>query len=98
MIQDTCGLVAAGLNFAGGVILTFDALTIRARTRASGGAKRLRDILQKRGRADVLTGGGKTLDSDTAIELWLAVRSLEWTRVGFALMTAGFLVEAAKHF
>lgn len=97
MIHDPWGLFSAALNFAGGAVLTLDALTIRRRIRAASGTRKLQEILTKLGRPDVLMGpDAKPLNSDAAIDLWLSTRTLEWTRVGFALMTAGFLIDAMR--
>ena len=97
MVHEPLGILGSTLSFAGGAVLTLDALTIRKRIRAASGTAKLQQVLAKMGRPDVLKDPlGKPLDSKVSIDLWLAARSLEWTRAGLAMMTLGFLLDLAS--
>ena len=87
-------LVASILSFAGGVVLTVDALLVQREIRVEHGAKQLLEALGKRQAGNVITNeGGEPLDNEKRLRLWLALRSLRRTQAGFALMTIGFLLD-----
>ncbi|HYU31940.1 MAG TPA: hypothetical protein VEW48_07240 [Thermoanaerobaculia bacterium] len=87
-------LVGSLLSFAGGVVLTVDAFLVRYNIRVEQGALQLREALERRQAGDVITSeAGDPLGSEKRLRLWLALRSLRRTQAGFALMTAGFLLD-----
>jgi len=91
-------LVGSVLNFAGGAVLTLDALRVRARIRAEDGAQQLQELLEKSGAGQLLTDkAGRPLNSPARLKLWLSASSLRWAWLGFALMTLGFLAEFLAH-
>lgn len=87
-------LVASILSFAGGVVLTVDALLVQREIRVEHGAQQLLEALDKRQASNALTNeAGEPLDNVKRLRLWLALRSLRRTQAGFALMTIGFLLD-----
>ena len=87
-------LCSAILSFLGGAFLSFDALRARQRIRVESGAKTFMKILDAHNDKGLLTDEhGKQLDSETALQLWLARQSTRWAWVGFLLMTAGFVLQ-----
>ena len=69
-------------------------LPARRRIRVESGAKTFMKILDARDKKDLLTeDDGTKLDSETALQLWLARQSTRWAWVGFLLMTAGFVLQ-----
>jgi hypothetical protein len=87
-------LLSAVLSFAGGALLSIDALRLKRRIRAESGAQDFLNALRTVGAADALKDEqGRALNTVTALQLWFANRSLKWTWLGFLLMTAGFLLQ-----
>jgi len=81
-------------SFAGGLMLSWDALTVQRRIKIEAGAHKLQDILNNAGLGDQLKDRrGQSLKSEERLQLWLARRSLPWTQLGFILMTLGFLLD-----
>ncbi len=86
-------LVSSFVNFAGGACLTWDALYIKQRIQAETGIRRLQEGLAEMGEGDLLTYRGKTLSEGKTFQLWLSSRPLRLTKIGFVLMTLGFLLD-----
>lgn len=81
------------LNFLGGAILSWDAFRVRRRVREESGARRFQEIMRQVGGGEVLkTKEGDPVNTEKALKLWLSERSLKYAVIGFALMTAGFLL------
>jgi hypothetical protein len=90
------GFEIAGACFttAGGLWLLVDALRIRHTVRAEEGASRLREILDRVGAGDILKDGkGNPLNSEKALRLWFAARTIAWNWIALALITAGFVLD-----
>lgn len=91
---ELCGTV---LNFLGGAVLSWDALTVK-KVKTEIGARHLREIFQGVGLLDRLTDNkGIPLKDEEEVQLWRARRSLPWTRTGFILMTLGFFLEILNY-
>ena len=91
------GLTGALLNFVGGAFLVYDSLRPRRKNFSEAGAKEFAEEQQKRLRerkkALYETHDGQPLASELQWTLWLGQRSLQWTWVGFLLMSLGFLLD-----
>lgn len=86
-------VISSIMNFAGGAFLTWDALYIKQKIQAKTGIQRLQEGLAEMGAGDLLTHRGKPLKEGQTFQLWLSSRPLRWTKIGFALMTLGFLLD-----
>jgi hypothetical protein len=80
------------LNFVGGVILIWDALSVR-KVLAEAGARQLQEGLEKVGLGDLLTFKGQPLSDATTFQLWSSKRSRHWAWIGLLVMTGGFLLD-----
>jgi len=81
-------------NAAGALWLLVDALRIRYTITAEEGASRLREILESSGKGDVLTDTkGKQLNSEKALRLWFASRTIAWNWTALALVLLGFILD-----
>jgi hypothetical protein len=91
------GLTGAVLNFFGGAFLVYDSLRPRSKNFAAAGAKEFAEEQQKRLRegkkALYETHDNKPLATELQWTVWLGQRSLQWTWVGFLLMSLGFLLD-----
>jgi len=82
------------LNFAGGAVLSLDAIRIRRRMREEAGASLLLKAIQQQGDKAVLSDeAGRPLSTEAAWQRWFAERSFRLAVLGFGLMTAGFFLE-----
>ena len=87
-------LVVSILNFTGAACLCADALRVKQRLQERRGADRFRQILEKQGAASILKDKkGNPLDSDQALSLWFAERSLKRSWIGFSLLAGGFFID-----
>jgi hypothetical protein len=86
-------LLGSLLTFAGGAILTWDALMVRRRILSERGIQDIQDRLEKAGAGDILTYKGRPLSEQINLQLLLAEKTLIRTRVGLGLVTAGFLFD-----
>lgn len=87
------------LTFAGGLLLTLEALFVRQRTHEESGARRLLAAMGRIGAPDLLKDRrGRPLSEERALQLWFAERSFRWAWLGFSLMSVGFLLEIAARF
>ena len=85
-------------NFAGGLVLLYDALRIRKSIREKSGASTfLRAMKQTGGENLVRDEKGRSLTSEEAVEIWLSSRSLKRAWIGFGLMVVGFACEILSH-
>ena len=80
------------LNFAGGVILTWDALSVR-KIQVEAGSRHLQEGLAEAGLGDLLTFKGRSVRDETTFQLWASRRSRLWALIGLLVMTAGFLLD-----
>ena len=84
----------SALSFAGGVVLTWETLSVKRQIKEESGARQLLEALAKIGAPDALKdANGRPISQERALQLWFAQRSLRWGWVGFVLMTVGFLLE-----
>lgn len=82
------------LTATGAIWLLIDALSIRSRIKSEAGATRLREILEKTGAGDVLKDKrGIPLNSEKALRLWFAERSITWNWIALAFISAGFVLD-----
>jgi len=94
MAKPLIEILAPVFNFAGAAVLTFDALRARQNVREKSGAKDLINFLRSIHKGNLLVDEqGKPLDSPTAIDDWLAGRTLRYGWIGFVLIAIGFLLE-----
>lgn len=89
------GVSGAVLNFSGGVFLVWDALKARKKTLAHFGARQTAEEEAARTNKSPRyeTPEGEPLATELDWELWLAKEPLKWTWLGFALISAGFLLD-----
>jgi hypothetical protein len=82
------------INFFGAAILCADALRIKRSVKEKAGAEKLVQYLRSAGKSDLISDEkGKPLDSQHALDEWLAGRTLRLGWVGFMLITLGFLID-----
>jgi hypothetical protein len=86
-------LVGSILNFIGGAFLTWDALTVRKKIKGESGIRDLQEALEKKGAGDLLTHDGHPLGNEQTFQVWLSLPSLVRTKIGFLLITVGFLLD-----
>lgn len=92
-------LLAKMVGFAGGLILTLDALSIRRKIRIEAGARLLIGTFEKSGKGDLLKdSAGQPLSDPRVFQVWLARRPLIFAIVGFALVTLGFVLDLLAYF
>jgi hypothetical protein len=90
----TYGMAGAFLSFAGGVLLALDAIRMRSHIYQQRGSQDLLKFLKEQGAANVIKDdAGEPLNSETALQLWFANRSLKFAWIGFVFMTLGFLFQ-----
>jgi hypothetical protein len=82
------------LTFAGGTLLTLDALLAGKRISTEKGALRLQQGLKKKKSDFTLRDeNDKPLRTETALSLWLAREALHWSWAGYLLLTVGFVLD-----
>ena len=82
------------LNFSGAAILCVDALRIKRNIKVKAGAEKLVQYLRSVGESNLITDErGKPLDSQRALDEWLAGLTLRLGWVGFVLIALGFLLD-----
>ncbi|MBZ5705794.1 MAG: hypothetical protein LAN63_10605 [Acidobacteriia bacterium] len=82
------------LTFAGGSLLTLDALFAGKRISTENGAKRLQSTFKKKKSGFTLKDeSGNPLGTETALSLWLAKEALHWSWAGYLLLTVGFVLD-----
>jgi hypothetical protein len=94
------------LTFAGGTLLTLDALLVGRRIRTERGAQRLQTALKKRKAEKTTTNpsftlrdeNGNPLKTETEVSLWLAKTTLHWAWQGYLLITTGFVLDFISKF
>jgi hypothetical protein len=89
------GIVGSGLTFSGGVVLSLEAFFLKRRIKAEAGANRLLRIMKSHGSENVITDEktGKPLNTEKALRMWFAERSLKYSWIGFSLLAFGFLFD-----
>lgn len=85
-------ITASVLGFLGGFILSLDALCAVRRVRQEMGKGETQQAVQAAGGVYV-DEKGNPLTSDFSLRRWFAGRSVISARIGFSLMTAGFLFD-----
>jgi hypothetical protein len=94
MPATTLEIIVPIFNFSGAAILCIDALRIKQNIKEKVGAKELLDYLQAFNKPGAVRDEqGKPLDSQEAIDKWLAHRSLQFGWIGFILLALGFLLD-----
>src|SRR5688500_976728 len=94
MMNNPLEFCGAALSFAGGVVLTWETLSVKNRTKEESGARRLLEVLARIGAPDTLRDAkGNSLSDERALQLWFAERTFRWGWAGFLLMASGFLLE-----
>lgn len=87
-------ILVSALNFAGAAILCLDALRIRRNLKEKAGAEKLVQYMRSVGQSKLLTDErGNPLDSERAVDDWLAGRTLRLGWFGFVLIAIGFLLD-----
>ncbi len=88
------GVIGSCLSFAGGAILSWDALTVVRGTKTSRGAEQFFQLKEQMGvRVTVCGKDGAAYESATDVQLGVAQRKFQLTLAGFVLMALGFLVD-----
>jgi hypothetical protein len=78
----------------GTVWLSIDAFLIRRHIRSEAGASKLLEILKNSGAGKVLTDTkGKPLDSEEALHLWFATRTIAWNWIALSVIAGGFVLD-----
>ena len=85
-------LAASSLGFLGGLVLSLDAIFAVRRARSERGKKAVGEAVQK-AQSEYVDDHDKVLTSAYALQLLFARRSAFSARIGFGLMTLGFLLD-----
>src|SRR5438270_1599234 len=82
------------VTLGGTIWLSVDALRARKRVRSQGGAKTLSEIMKNAGTQGSLKDEhGNSLDSDQALSLWFAKRTVTWNWIALVVMAVGFVLD-----
>ena len=92
MTKHTFELAASILEFLGGTILSLDALFAVSRARSERGKELVREAVQK-AQGVYVDDHDKVLTSAYALQLLFARRVAAAGRIGFGLITLGFLMD-----
>ncbi len=92
MFRHYCELASSALGFVGGAILSLDALFAVRTAQEERGKKSLQEAARK-AEGIYEDEHGVPLTSAYALRLWFARQSVVAARIGFSLMTAGFLLD-----
>ena len=92
MTQHTYELAGSIFGFLGGAVLSLDALLAVNRARSERGKEAVQQAVQK-ARGVYVDDNDKALTSTYALHLLFARRVAFAGRIGFGLMTIGFLLE-----
>jgi hypothetical protein len=91
MLEIRLDAIASCLNFAGGVTLAVDALSVQSRTRQEHGANRFISAAQEVGDTDLLKDHvGKPINSNRSIQNWFNRGTFRLAVSGFVLLVLGF--------
>ena len=94
MTHNFLDVLGSVLSFLGGLVLFLDTLRMKSRIRNQETMSLLLVALKKEGGEGALKDDqGNPIKSDTDLQVWFAGNSLKWGWLGFALMTAGFLLD-----
>jgi len=88
-----CEISAAVLGFAGAALLSVDAIYGAQRVLQEEGKNAAREGAEEHEATFVDHHGGQPIQGETGVRVWFAERSQRWNRIGFLLMTAGFLCD-----
>jgi hypothetical protein len=89
-----CEISSASLGFAGAALLSLDAVLGKRRVFQEAGKAAAQECAEAAG-ATYVDERGQPIRGESGIKLWFAARSQRWNRMGFLLMTAGFLADLA---
>ncbi len=92
MVKHYFELAASAFGFVGGGILSLDALFAVRTAKEERGKESVREAVRKAEGA-YEDDQGRRLDSRYALRLWFARQSVLSARIGFSLVTAGFLLD-----
>ncbi len=92
MLKHYFELAASALGFVGGAILSLDALFAVRTAKEERGKESVREAVKK-AEGVYEDDRGRPLDSRYALRLWFARQSVLSARIGFSLVTAGFLLD-----
>jgi hypothetical protein len=90
-----CEISAAVLGFAGAALLSLDAIYGRQRALQEEGKNAAREGAEEHEATFVDHHGSQPIAGEAGVRVWFAERSQRWNRLGFLLMTAGFLCDFA---
>jgi len=88
-----CEVSAAVLGFAGAALLSIDAIYGEQRALQEEGKNAAREAAEDHQATLVDPHGNQPIEGESGVKVWFAKRSQKWNRMGFLLMTAGFLVD-----
>ena len=88
-----CEISASVLGFAGGALLSFDAIYGRQRLLQEEGKNAAREGAEEHRATFVDPHRSKPIAGESGVRIWFAERSQRWNRMGFLLLTAGFLID-----
>lgn len=92
MNKHYCELAASVCGFLGGSVLSLDALLALRHVRQERGKESLQEAVNKT-TGQYVDSKGRLLNSVYRLQLWFAKRSVGSARLGFALVTVGFLLD-----
>jgi hypothetical protein len=93
--QQKWELFTTSVSFLGGVVLSWDAVTLVSSFQEKSGIARLAAAIRLKTRRAILkTPEGQPLQTNDQIEITFAHRSAKRNLAGFFIMTAGFLMDA----
>ena len=88
-----CEISASILGFAGAALLSVDAIYGSRRVLQEEGKNAAREGAEKHKGTLVDPHKSQPVQGESGVKIWFAKRSQKWNRLGFLLMTAGFLVD-----
>ena len=87
-------IAGSSVTFIGTVWLAIDALRARKHVRSQEGAKALSEIMRNAGVVGSLKDKkGNSLDSDQALNLWFAKRTVTWNWIALIIIAIGFMLD-----
>lgn len=90
-----CELSAAVLGFAGAALLSVDAIYGKQRVLQEEGKNAAREGAEGHHATLVDQHTNQPIAGEAGVRAWFAGRSQKWNRIGFLLMTVGFLCDFA---
>ena len=91
MLEIRLDAVSSCLNFAGGAVLSLDALMVRSRTKQKHGAAKFVSAAREAAEKELLrNSAGHPINSTRSIQDWFDEETFRLALIGFVLLLFGF--------